>query len=787
MKVLDRKLLRELWGMRGPAVAIAMVITSGVATFVMSLSTLHSLQETRAAFYDEYRFAEVFATVKRAPEGVTELIREIPGVQAVETRVIGQVVLDIEDFADPVTGTLKSIDESGEALLNRTYLRRGRDLDPSRSDEVMLSEAFADAHGFDPGDSITAIVNGRRQQLSIAGIALSPEDIYSMAPGGIFPDFERYGVLWMGREGLANALDMDGAFNHVALTLAPGTPEEEVIGRLDEILERYGGLGAYGRADQISHRYLSEEFRQLRLLATIFPVIFMSVAAFLLNVVVSRLVRTQRQQIATLKAFGYTDLAVLVHYVKMISVIVVLGVIAGIGAGAWLGQGMARMYMTFYKFPYLRFEIGAWVIISAGLISLAAAWAGTLYSVWQAVREPPAEAMRPEAPASYRVSLVERLGLKRWLTQPTRMILRHIERRPVKSLMSIVGVAFALAILMVGMFFQDAVDVMIQVQYGFAQREDMAVAFVEPTSYRAYYELLSLPGVQYGEVFRSVPVDLRFEHRRFRTAIQGIEPDGDLGRLIDTDLAPVSIPAEGIVLTDYLAEVLGVGVGDTLTLEIREGSRPVHRVPISALVSEYIGVSVYMQRAALNRLMGEGDAISGAYLATDDRYESDIFAALEEMPRVAGTIVQKNAIESFYETAGNQLLTFALINTVLAGSIAVGVVYNTARVALSERNRELASLRVLGFRRAEVSYILLGELAVLTLVAIPVGFLIGRALCAYMIATFRTDLFRIPLIIDPSTYSYSAAVVVVAAAISGFIVRRRIDRLDLVAVLKERE
>ena len=787
MKALDRKLLRELWGMRGPAVAIAMVITSGVATFVMSLSTLESLQETRAAFYDEYRFAEVFATVKRAPEGVRELIREIPGVQAVETRVIGQVILDIEDFTDPVTGTLKSIDESGEALLNRTYLRRGRVLDPGRGDEVMLSEAFADAHGFDPGDSITAIVNGRRKQLSIAGIALSPEDIYSMPPGGIFPDFQRYGVLWMGREGLANALDMDGAFNNVALTLAPGTPVEEVVGRLDEILERYGGLGAYGRDDQLSHRYLSEEFRQLRLMATVFPVIFMGVAAFLLNVVVSRLVRTQRQQIATLKAFGYTDLAVLVHYVKMISLIVLFGVIAGIGAGAWLGQGMARMYMTFYKFPYLRFEIGAWVIISAGLISLAAAWAGTLYSVWEAVREPPAEAMRPEAPASYRVSLVERLGLKRWLTQPTRMILRHIERRPVKSLMSIVGVAFALAILMVGMFFQDAVDVMIQVQYGFAQREDMAVAFVEPTSYRAYYELLSLPGVQYGEVFRAVPVDLRFEHRRFRTAIQGIEPDGDLGRLIDTDLAPVSIPAEGIVLTDYLAEVLGVGVGDTLTLEIREGSRPVRQVPITALVSEYIGVSVYMQRAALNRLMGEGDAISGAYLATDDRYESDIYAALEEMPRVAGTIVQKNAIESFYETAGNQLLTFALINTVLAGSIAVGVVYNTARVALSERSRELASLRVLGFRRGEVSYILLGELAVLTLVAIPVGFLIGRALCAYMIATFRTDLFRIPLIIDPSTYSYSAAVVIVAAAISGFIVRRRIDRLDLVAVLKERE
>ncbi len=787
MKSLDKKLLRELWQMKGQALAIAMVIGSGVGTFVMSLATLESLQTTRAAFYEEYRFGEVFGALKRAPESVKERVAEIPGVDTVDTRVVANVVLDVPDFADPVTGLLISINEDGGSLLNGTLLRSGRMIDPSRADEVLASEGFVEAHGFEPGDKIAATINGRRQQLTIVGVALSPEHIYMIAPGSTFPDFERYGVLWMNREPLANAYDMDGAFNDISLTLAAGAREEEVVDRLDEILGRYGGLGAIGRENQISHRFLSEEFRQLRLLATVFPVIFLGVASFLLNVVITRLVRTQREQVATLKAFGYTNLGVMMHYSKMIGLIVIIGVVIGLGIGVWLAGVMGEMYMNIYKLPYLRFVLSSWVIATAAAISMTAALTGAAYAVFQAVRQPPAEAMRPEAPAEYRETLVERLGLKRLMTQPTRMILRHIERQPVKSLMTILGVAFSVAILMTGLFFADAVNVMIDVQFGFAQREDLAVLFVEPTSYGAYFELLSLPGVQYGEPFRSVPVDLRYGHRNFRTAIQGLEPDGDLVRLIDTTLAPVPIPEEGLVLTRYLADILGVRAGDQVTVEVREGSRPLREITLTALVSEYIGVSAYMERSALNRLMREGNAISGVYLSIDDPYRDDIYETLDGMPRVAGTTDKDKSIEAFFETAGNQLLTWALINTFLAGSIAVGVVYNSARIALAERSRELASLRVLGLRRAEVSYILLGEIAVLTLLAIPAGFLIGRALCTYMVQTFQTDLFRIPVVIEGSTYSYAAGVVLIASVVSGLIVRRRVDHLDLVAVLKTRE
>ncbi len=787
MKTINRKILRNLWGMKGQAIAIALVIASGVTTFIMSISTMHSLKLTQATFYKDHCFAQVFASLKRAPESLRSRIQEIPGVDRVETRVVAAVNIDIQDFPDPVKGHLISIPDTGESLLNKLYLRQGRLVETFRDNEVVVGESFAEAHDFIPGDELGLIINGRRKTLTIVGIVLSPEHIYQMPPGAVFPDFERYGVMWMGRNPLGTAYDMEGAFNDVALTLSDDARINDVIKRLDELLKPYGGLGAHGRKDQLSHRYLSEEFRQLEQMAAIFPVIFISVAAFLLNVVISRLVSVQREEVAALKAFGYTNLDIGLHFVKLVLLIVLAGVIAGVGGGIWLGQWMGKIYMEFYRFPFLNYELQPGVVVIAALVSAFAAILGTLHSVRKAALLPPAQAMRPEPPETYRETVAERLGLKRLLSQPNRMIVRHIERKPVKSLLSITGIALACAIMMVGSFQGDALDYMVDVQFGLSQRDDIAVTFVEPTSRRALYELQSLEGVEYGEAFRSVPVRLRFRHRGYRTAIQGMDSGGDLQRLLNIKLKPIELPPSGIVLTDHLGKILGVREGDELIVEVLEGSRPVLKVPVATLISQFIGVSAYMDLSALNRLMREGNAISGVYLATDSRYQPEIFAKLKKIPRISGTEIREKAITNFYETMGETILIFTFINTLLAGIIAFGVVYNSARIALSERSRELASLRVLGFTRAEISYILLGELSMLTLAALPLGFLIGRGMCAYIAKSLQTDLFRVPLILEANTYAFAATVVLVSACISGLIVRHRLDHLDLVAVLKTKE
>jgi putative ABC transport system permease protein len=787
MKTLNRKLLRDLWKMKGQCLAIALVITSGVATFVMLVSTMDSLYLTREKFYHDYAFAEVFAQLKRAPESVKHAIAEIPGVERVETRVVADVKLDVRGFAEPVTAKIVSLPDVGEPLLNRLYLRKGRLVEPWKDNEVVVSEPFAQAHHFNLGEGFGAVINGRWRSLVIVGIALSPEYVIQGRPGAISPDYKRHAILWMGREALGRAYDMDGAFNDVTLTLSARAGRQDVLSMLDRLLDRYGGLGSYSREDQISHRYVQEEFRQLQRSAEIFPALFIGVSAFLLNVVITRIVAAQRDQIATLKAFGYRTGDVAFHYLKMVMIIVLAGIIGGFGVGLWLGRGLGGVYMEFYRFPHLVYSLKPSVAVTAMTVTILSALAGTLHAVWRAVAIPPAEAMRPEQPARYRKLPIEGLRLWRLISQPTKIIIRNIARRPFKTLLTVIGISLACAIMIAGMFSRDAVDFMVDVQFRRAQREDITVTFTEPTSRKALYELHGLFGVSHGEVFRSVPARFRFGHRMYRTSIQAVEPGAVLYRLLDTELQPITLPPEGIVLTDYLAGLLGIKAGDILTVEILEGARPTRQVPVVGTAKQYIGVMGYMDMKALNRLMREDDAVSGAYLSVDPLYRDAVYRELVEMPRVAGAVVRTQEIRNFYETQAEALLFFTFVATILAGTIAVGVVYNSARISLAERSRELASLRVLGYTRAEISYIFLGELGILTLASIPAGFFIGRGICTYIAGALASDLFRVPVIIASHTYSYAAAVVVVSACLSGFIVRHRLDHLDLIAVLKTRE
>jgi putative ABC transport system permease protein len=787
MKALDQKLRRDLWKMKGQALAIALVIASGVATFVMLIGTMHSLNLTRDRFYKDYRFADLFAQLKRAPDSLMLRIREIPGISHVETRVVADVKLDIPGYAEPVTAKLVSVPDSASPLLNRLHIRRGRSIDPTKDNEVIVSEAFAEAHRFSPGDTFAAVINGRWKKLVIAGTALSPEFVLQTRPGAISPDYKRYAILWMSRTALGTAYNMDGAFNDLAATLEPGAVLADVLLRVDDVLDPYGGLGSYGREDQLSNRFLTEEFKQLQRSAEIFPVIFILVASFLMNVVISRTISTQREQIAALKAFGYSNIAVGVHYVKLVMLIVLIGVAGGLAAGIRLGDGLAGIYMEFYRFPFLLYELRPAVALTAALITLASALAGTVYAVRKAALLPPAEAMRPEPPARYRRTVLEFLGLGPVLSQPTRIVLRNIERRPIKSLLTVTGISLACAIMIAGTFSKDAVDFMVDVQFRLSQREDMTVTFTDPISRRALYELKGLRGVEHAEVFRSVPVRMRFEHRTYRTSIRGIEPGSHLHYLLDAGLSPIEPPPDGIVLTDYLGTILGVRPGDMLTVEVLEEERPVRKVPVVGLVKQYIGLMGYMDLSALNRMMREGHAVSGAYLAADSRYQAELYRTLVEMPRVAGTVVRQDEIRNFYDTQAEALLFFTYIASLLAGTIAFGVVYNSARISLAERSHELASLRVLGYTRAEISYIFLAELAALTLMSIPLGFVIGRGIATYVAHALQSDLFRVPVIVEARTYALAATVVLVSACLSGLIVRHKLDHLDLVAVLKTKE
>lgn len=773
--------------MRGQATAIAAVIGCGLAVFVGARSTLRSLDSARRSYYERQRFAEVFASLNRAPRSLLARVREIPGVAVAEDRVVEGVLLDLPDLDEPAAGRIVSLPDAGTPRLNAVHLLRGRLPEAYRTGEVLVEEAFASAHGFGPGDQVEAILNGRLQSLRIVGVALSPEYITTIQAGSLFPDDKRFGIFWMPRRQMETAFDMKGAFNDLALALSPDASEAEVLRRLDRLLHRHGGLGAFGRDLHLSHRFVSDELAQLRIMSLVPPGIFLGVAAFLLNVALRRLLGLQREQIAALKAFGYGNGAIARHYSGLVAAIVVAGSLLGWLLGLWMGRNMTAMYADFYRFPTTLFRLDPATLLLGSGLGLLAALFGVATAVRRAVAVPAAEAMRPEAPPDYRPSLVERLGWHRLLSPSGRMVLRELSRRPAKAAMTALGISFASAILVVGNYGKDAIDFLVDFQFGLQERHDAAVVFREAVPARVRSSLLHLPGVAEVETSRSVPVRLVHGQDSRRTSLTGLGERRELFRLLDAEGRVVDLPAEGLVLSSALARVLRAEPGDLVRVDVLELDQPTREVAVAAVVDDFSGLAAYMALPSLHRLLGEPPVATGAWLRLDHGLEAAAFRGLKEAPMVASVTLRKLAVESFLESFADNLLRMRIFNICFACVIAVGVVYNSARVSLSERSRELATLRVVGFTRAEVSSILLGELFFLTAAAIPLGWAIGYGLCLAISRSLETELYRIPLVLDPPTFAFAGVVVAAAALASGRLLRRGIDRLDLVAVLKSRE
>jgi putative ABC transport system permease protein len=787
MSALDRKLLRDLIHLRGQVIAITLVVVCGVAMVVTSRVGYESLEKSRASYYAEYRFADVFASLKRAPEHLARELAAVPGVEAVRTRIVFDVTLDVPGLLEPATGRLTSLPERHVPILNDVHIRRGRYLSPERRDEVLVSEAFAKANRLEIGDHIAAILNGRWTRLQIVGIALSPEYVYAIQSGSLFPDNRRFGIVWMSREAMGPAFDMDGAFNDVVLQLASEAHEPEVLAQLDRLLEPYGGLTAYGRGDHVSDRLLSDEIRQNKQMGRVLPMIFLGVAAFLLNVLLSRLIRTQRDQIGVLKAFGYSHMAVAVHYLKLALVALSAGALIGTGVGIWLGSKINRMYVEFYAFPVLEFVVNWRTIVAAVGVAGIAALVGALGAMRRAWAMPPAEAMRPESPASFRAAWWERFGLRSAASPALRIIIRNLTRHPARASLSVLGLAFAVAILVLGRYFVDAIEHLAAVQFRLVQRDDVTVVSHNPLPGRSRFEIGRLPGVMMSEPFRMVPVRLRFEHRTHKAALMGLQLGTELRHLVGSNLESVPLPPEGVVLTKKLAEMLAVGIGDTLTVEVLEAERPVRPVAVSATVDEMIGLSAYMSIDALHHLMREGETVSGALLKVDEARAAVLYRRLKELPAIGGVLIRAATLEGFEKTIAESMLIFTSVLVGFSCILAFAVVYNTARIALSERGRELASLRVLGFTHGEVTGMLLGEQAILVFLAIPMGLALGYGVCALMSSAYQWELFRMPLIVSTDTYVFALVTVLCAALCTGWVVRRRLQNLDLVEVLKTRE
>lgn len=784
---LDRKLARDMLKMKGQATAVALVMACGLAMMVMARSLIHSLESTRQEYYDANRFAQVFAHLKRAPNSVASRVAEIPGVATVQPGISVRVTLDIPGLEEPASGMVRSVPDFGPPDLNRLFLRAGRWLNPGEHGEVLVGEAFAEANALQPEDKITMLLNGRLQDFQIAGIVLSPEFIFESRPGSALPDNRTYGIFWMPYKELATAYDLYGAFNYVALSLEPGASEHRVIAALDRMLSTYGGRGAYGRADHPSHIRVTDEIRVLHTLAVGFPLVFLSVAAFMTNSVLSRLLALQREQIAILKAFGFTNRQIAVHYLKFAFVMVTAGTIVGGIGGIVLGHQIVGLYHLFFRFPHLVFQLDRGALLVALVVSSAAAAAGVFSAVRKAARIPPAEAMRPEPPANYRPAFIERTGISHVFPHTFRIAVRNLERKPIQAFFTVAGLALATGILIVPNSFRDGVAHIMDFQWDVVQRQNVGIGLVEPSSVQVAHLLHQLPGVVAIEPFRSVAARIRFGHRHRQLGIQGLPRDGLHNRVLGANSRQIHLPEHGLVISAKLAEALGAELGDHLIVEVLDGKKPVRSVPLVGLADDFAGVAAYMDMHSLNRLLGEGDVITGGSFSIDRSKWSEFLKALKGIPRVSWVAVKDSLRANFRETTAASINLLQSIYLTFATVVAFGVVYNNARISLAERARELATLRVIGFSRREVGRVLVTELVILALIAVPIGLLLGTGFATVILKAVNTETVRLPLVLTANNYATAILVVTIASTVSGIFVLRKLHQLDLVSALKAPE
>nr|WP_041463835.1 ABC transporter permease [Pelodictyon luteolum] len=788
MHTLNHKLLFGLRRGLTQMAAVAAVVACGIAVFVSMRSVKYSLEATLEAYYARYRFADVFMQLKRAPGYMEGAVSAVPGVRFVTSRVVADVTLDVPGLPEPATARLISIPErSGEASLNAIAVVAGRYIEPRSLNEVVASRPFMEANGLKPGDRIRVVINGRLKELRIVGTGLSPEYVYEVQPGAFFPDSRHFGVLWMGRTAMESALDMSGAFNDLSVALERDASKEDVKMELDRLLGRYGSLGAYGRDEQISDRFISDEIRQVAVQVTFLPAVFLLAAVFLLNIILSRMVNLQREEIGVLKAMGYRGREIGLHYLGFALLPAAAGVLGGAVGGVFLGRGLMRIYSEYYNFPDPLYLFRPADLLLAVVLSFAAALLGAASSVRRVTALPPAEAMRPESPALYREGLLDRLRFFGRMPVPVKIIVRNLERHPWKSTLSLAMVALAVAILFAGRYAYDATKWMVHVEFGEKHREDVTLLFNNPMPPSIASSLKSGEGVLQDEYYREEPARLSFRHRSKRQSIRGLPFRGGLQRLVDSRGLSRTVPPDGMLLTTELASALGVEAGDTLRVDLLHGRQRSGNVLVAGTIDEILGLSAYMQLEGLNRLAGDDGVVNGALLKIDPAEMEARYADFKQMPGVGGIMLLKALRKSFDELIERSMMTSTIILTVFACVLAFAVVYNGARISLSERSRELAGLRILGMTKGEISFILLGEQAVITLGALIPGYLLGILLSILLARSLNSDLYRMPLVFTVWNVLFAYLVVISVSMLSGFAIWRRLQRLDLVAVLKTRE
>lgn len=791
MNVLDRKLLREVRSSGALLLAIASIMAVGIMCFVYMRSTYHNLSLAKWRYYSQCRMADFWIELKKAPLSEVEELNKLPGITAIRPRIQFFATVDLDRVAAPLNGLVLSLPNLREPIINDIVIQSGGYFSETRDNEVIVNAAFARRHKIHPGQSIHLILNNRRQELLVVGTAISSEFVYLVAPGSIAPDPEHFGVFYLKRTFAEEVFDFGGATNQIVGQLDPvhrGRPQE-ILRRIETKLAPYGVATSYALNTQASNRFLSDEIRGLGLFSTIMPIVFLSVAALVLNVLMVRLIDQQRVVIGTFKALGYADARIFMHYTKFALALGLASGLIGLGLGYLMANFVISMYRMFYEFPDLENRIFPGTYAGGLGVALGCALLGSLQAARAALRLSPAEAMRPKPPVQGGAIWLERLPwLWRRLSFGWRLVLRNVFRNPLRTSVGIFATAMGAGLLVTGLILSSAINYLIGFQFQLVTRSDVDLRFKDERGLGALLEARRLPGVDRAEpTFDMSCTFINGPHSR-RGAISGLMPGGRLTIPRDVEGRPIRIPTTGLAMSRKLATLLNVSAGDMISILPTKGLREELLVLVAELSDSYIGLAVYADLQYLSRLMGEEFVVNGAQLAIEPgaNVQATLFRELKQLPAIQSVNARADVIKNLEFIVATQRIFIGFL-IVFSGTIFFSSLLNSSLIGLAERRREVATLRVLGYTEWQVGGLFLRESLVINSLGTLVGLPLGYSLAYALSRMYDTEMFRFPLVSPPKVWYGTVVMAVLFALVAHAVVQRTINRLDWLDASKTKE
>jgi len=789
-RLLVRKLRRDVYRRKGALLALVAIVAVGMSCYVAMEGVYRDLDNSRAAFYREYHLADFTVDLKRAPLSAAAAVEEVPNVRRARPRVSVAVTIDLENTPEPVSGRAISMPLEKRPVLNDVLMRSGTWFS-SAEGEVIVNADFAAANGIVPGSTLDVLLLDKQHRLLVVGTAMSPEFVYLLPPsGGLAPDPKTFGVLYMPEDFLEKSADLDGACNQI-VGMACDTREialSNMLELLEEKLDPYGVVSTTPRSEQPSVKFLSEELKGLEATAAILPVVFFGVAALVLNVLITRMVAQQRTSIGVLRAIGYTWGDMLRHYLAYGALIGAAGAVLGAALGIWLQGIFCRLYALYFSLPEIEPHFYGDIMAAGSAVSVLFAVAGSARGAWHAVKMAPAVAMQPPMPEVGGAIILERIRpLWGMLGFAWKMIMRTIFRNPFRSTVTLLSGLVSTALLFATVHTYSAFAYLVDHEYERTAHHDFQMALRDPVDGRAVAETASLPGVTYAEGQLAVPCRLSRGPYSKRLVVTGMPEPSRLYTPIDAAGNPITVPEGGLILTRKLADILHVRPGETLRMRPLIGRRRETVVPVVALVDTYLGLSAYADIGYLGRLIGEYRVVNAVFGTTGGAARNEFLEEIKRRPSAVGYGERSRTLKLIDDVIGASLGPSIAVLVLFAGIIALGSMLNTNLVSLSEREREVGSLRVMGYTPLQALKIFAGESLVVYIFAVAAGLAAGVGLARLISMAYYTEIYRFPVVIRAWQFAAAAAMMAVFFIAAQLLIYRVIIGLDWLEVLKSRE